>query len=57
MLFTLNYPGLSSQDMKHGQTTDKLRVVAETLRRKWSWAWETTLDGDIERAVTMLEAS
>ena len=57
MLFTLNYPGLSSQDMQHGQTIDKLRTVAETLRKKWSWAWETTLDGDVERAVRMLEAS
>ncbi|KAH9926901.1 uncharacterized protein B0H18DRAFT_1084856 [Fomitopsis serialis] len=57
MLFTLNYPGLSSQDIANGQAADKLRVIAETIRKKWSWAWDTTLDGDIQRAVRELEAS
>jgi len=57
MLFTLNYPDLSSRDIVSSQATDKLRVIAETIRKKWAWAWDTTLDGDVQRAVRELEAS
>ncbi|KZT64400.1 salicylate hydroxylase [Daedalea quercina L-15889] len=57
MLFTFNYPGLSSRDIQTGQMAEKLRAVAETIQRKWSWAWDSTLDGDLARAVRMLEPS
>ncbi|TFY53781.1 hypothetical protein EVJ58_g9254 [Rhodofomes roseus] len=57
MLFTFNYPGFSSRDFGEGSDADKLRTIAETIRRKWSWAWDTTLDGDVQRAVQWLEAS
>ncbi|KZT25299.1 salicylate hydroxylase [Neolentinus lepideus HHB14362 ss-1] len=34
-----------------------LRDLGERVRANWAWAWETTLDGDVERAVGMLERS
>ncbi|KAL6309371.1 FAD/NAD(P)-binding domain-containing protein [Sparassis latifolia] len=45
LLFTLNFPGLAGG----------LAEAAKRVRRNWEWAWETTVDGDVERAVGMLE--
>ena len=54
LLYTLNYPGLT---LGAGGDADE-RALQEIYRRlcaNWEWAWETSVEGDLERAVGMLE--
>ncbi|KAF7790218.1 hypothetical protein EIP86_001170 [Pleurotus ostreatoroseus] len=56
VLYTLNAPGLGfPQGRDRAQDKARLREVAERLRAKWAWAWETTVEGDVGRAVGLLE--
>ncbi|PCH44584.1 salicylate hydroxylase [Wolfiporia cocos MD-104 SS10] len=49
LLYTLNHPALA-----RGAGLD---AAAARIRDNWAWAWETTIDGDVDRALRMLEAS
>ena len=56
ILYTLNYPGLTFSDRRdRGKDREKLEAIFERVRGNWAWAWETTADGERERAVAMLE--
>ncbi|KAI8996447.1 FAD/NAD(P)-binding domain-containing protein [Trametes punicea] len=61
LLFTLNYPGLT---LDHPVRTSgpgaqedkkKLEEISSRIRRSWEWAWNTTIDGDLHRALRMLD--
>lgn len=60
ILYTLNYDGLRF-DRREDQNEDtKMRRLSEVyfrIRRNWEWAWETTIDEDLQRAVEMLEGA
>jgi len=55
LLYTLNYPGLTAEQLHN--STEKLDRIANKIRTNWEWAWESTIDGDVDRAIAMLEAS
>ncbi|KAH9951129.1 salicylate hydroxylase [Amylocystis lapponica] len=52
LLYTLNASGLS-EDL--GGEPD-LEDVARRICANWKWAWETTVDADVERALEMVES-
>lgn len=58
LLYTLNYPSLKfDQPERHDEKRlQKLSEVCHRVRRNWEWVWNTTLDGDVERAVSMFES-
>ncbi|TCD68035.1 hypothetical protein EIP91_011646 [Steccherinum ochraceum] len=58
LLYTLNYPGLRFDRPEDRDEDNKMRRLGEVyyrIRRNWAWAWETTVEGDVERARGMLE--
>lgn len=58
LLFTLNYPGLTFEPTSSGNDEDvprKLAQLSSRIRSQWEWAWDSSIDGDVERAVRMLE--
>lgn len=56
LLYTLNYPGLSFSVGDGAGDEAGLQEVFSRLRSNWEWAWETTVDADVQRAVEMFEA-
>ena len=60
LLYTLNFPGLTFDDGRgeggaHARADDRrLAEVRTRIRRNWEWAWETTVEGDVQRALRML---
>lgn len=57
LLYTLNYPGLMFEHGDGEQSTKLLSEIAIRIRKSWEWAWDTTVDEDVDRAVRMLEGS
>ena len=56
ILYTLNYPGLSFPERRdRGKDKDKLDAIYERVRANWAWAWETSVEEDVRRAVGMVE--
>ncbi|KAH9847299.1 salicylate hydroxylase [Lenzites betulinus] len=59
LLYTLNYPGLAFDGPAaagtHGADAEKLAQIRERIQRNWEWAWETTVDADLQRALRMLD--
>lgn len=55
LLYTLNYPGLTLDGGARGGDAEQLREIFRRLCENWRWAWETTVDEDVRRAVAMLE--
>ncbi|KAI0741323.1 FAD/NAD(P)-binding domain-containing protein [Daedaleopsis nitida] len=59
ILYTLNYPGLTFDRPTAGAPSSedaaKLEEIRDRLQLNWEWAWKTTLDGDVARAVRMLD--
>ena len=68
LLYTLNYPGLSFDGPAtaasgkvngHGVggvgAEERLQEVYARIRMNWEWAWDTSAEGDLERAVRMFE--
>ncbi|KAH8104119.1 FAD/NAD(P)-binding domain-containing protein [Cristinia sonorae] len=60
ILFTLNFPGLGFDPSKPEESNEdtKMRRLSEIylkIRKNWEWAWDTTVDGDLHRAISMLE--
>ncbi|KAI0091616.1 hypothetical protein BDY19DRAFT_983890 [Irpex rosettiformis] len=60
LLYTLNYPGLTFDPSSSAggvrSEEEKLQEVYSRIRMNWEWAWETSADGDVERAVRMFES-
>ncbi|CDO70124.1 hypothetical protein BN946_scf184783.g8 [Trametes cinnabarina] len=57
LLYTLNYPGLTfDRPALPGTPEDaqKLEEISTRIRRNWEWAWTTTVDADLQRALRML---
>ena len=38
-----------------GEEEERLQEVYSRIRMNWEWAWETSVEGGLERAVGMLE--
>ncbi|KAI0682373.1 FAD/NAD(P)-binding domain-containing protein [Cytidiella melzeri] len=56
LLYTLNYPGLTFGGGEEKEMEgEKLEEVYARIRMNWEWAWDTSVDGDVERAVRMFE--
>ncbi|KAI0364701.1 FAD/NAD(P)-binding domain-containing protein [Pilatotrama ljubarskyi] len=61
LLYTLNYPGLSFDGPAwtsgpHARADQKkLAEIQSRICRNWAWAWETTIDADLQRALGMLD--
>ena len=56
MLYTLSFPGLAfPEGRERAGDAERLQAVYERVRDNWKWAWETTVDADVARAVGMLE--
>ncbi|THG99814.1 hypothetical protein EW026_g2629 [Hermanssonia centrifuga] len=56
ILYTLNYPGLTFEEGRNKEgDLEKLREVYSRIRMNWEWAWETSVDGDVQGAIAMLE--
>ncbi|KAI0358146.1 FAD/NAD(P)-binding domain-containing protein [Trametes cingulata] len=61
LLYTLNYPGLTFDGPartsgSHARADEKkLAEIKSRICRNWAWAWETTIDADLQRAVRMLD--
>ncbi|KAI0820279.1 salicylate hydroxylase [Trametes gibbosa] len=58
LLYTLNYPGLAfdgpvAED--HDASAEKLAQIRTRIQQNWEWAWETTVDADLQRALRMLD--
>ena len=64
LLYTLNYPGLTLERRRqqHGRgaasekDAETLQQIYARVRANWEWAWETTIDGDLQRALSMLQS-
>lgn len=57
VLYTLNAPDLAfPPGRERAQDAGKLSALFERVRGAWAWAWETTLDADVARAVAMFKA-
>ncbi|EMD39109.1 hypothetical protein CERSUDRAFT_104377 [Gelatoporia subvermispora B] len=54
LLFTMNYPGLTI-DSPADDVPRKLTELSSHIKKKWEWAWESSVSEDVERAVGMLE--
>ena len=54
LLYTLNYPELGFSSRSAVDAPERLQEVYSRLRMNWEWAWETTVDADVRRAVEML---
>ncbi|OCH96283.1 FAD/NAD(P)-binding domain-containing protein [Obba rivulosa] len=54
LLFTMNYPGLTLESPGE-DVPRKLAELSSRIKKKWEWAWESSVDDDVERAVRMLE--
>lgn len=52
-LYTCNYPGLVSGPESDGG--EMLQETYERIRSGWEWAWESSAQPDLERAMAMLE--
>lgn len=59
LLYTLNYPGLTFDGgpAHTGARADaeKLERIRARIQGNWEWAWETTVDADLQRALRMLD--
>ncbi|KAI0630491.1 salicylate hydroxylase [Trametes polyzona] len=59
LLYTLNFPGhtFDGGPAALGTSADreKLARIRERIQRNWEWAWETTADADVQRALRMLD--
>ncbi|RDX50877.1 FAD/NAD(P)-binding domain-containing protein [Lentinus brumalis] len=59
ILYTLNYPGLTFDRPACAQPgsedAEKLKEIRTRIRMNWEWAWKTTLDGDVSRALRQLD--
>ena len=56
MLYTFNFPGSEFPEHRdRSQDGDRLQKVYERIANNWKWAWETTVDGDLAKAVALLE--
>ena len=70
ILYTLNYPGLtfdrpvpplsippvpSAPAPSGHDAAEKLREIRTRVRANWEWAWKTTIDADLGRALRMLD--
>ena len=42
-------------ELEGGEEEERLQEVYSRIRMNWEWAWETSVEGDLERAVGMLE--
>ncbi|KAK7686301.1 hypothetical protein QCA50_010525 [Cerrena zonata] len=60
LLFSLNYPGLAfstpEEDMADNKN-NQLQELHDRAYNNWDWCWTTTIDEDLQRAITMLEQS
>ena len=54
LLYTLNFPGLTLED-DGGRGEEGLQEIYRRIRSNWKWAWDTSAQPDLERAVAMLE--
>lgn len=60
LLYTLNFPGLTFDRPVHRADREDAARLAEIRSRietNWQWAWNTTIDGDLGRALRMLDGS
>ena len=58
LLYTLNFPGLTFDRPVARADREDLARLAEIRSRvetNWQWAWTTTIDGDVSRALRMLD--
>ncbi|KAI1796790.1 FAD/NAD(P)-binding domain-containing protein [Ganoderma leucocontextum] len=58
LLYTLNFPGLTFDRPVHKSDREDAARLAEIRSRietNWQWAWNTTIDGDLSRALRMLD--
>ncbi|KAM5530141.1 hypothetical protein V8D89_016197 [Ganoderma adspersum] len=58
MLYTLNFPGLTFDRAVHRTDREDIARLGEIRSRietNWQWAWNTTIDGDLSRALRMLD--
>lgn len=58
MLYTLNFPGLTFDRPVHRTDREDIARLGEIRSRietNWQWAWNTTIDGDLSRALRMLD--
>ncbi|KAL7280677.1 hypothetical protein ACG7TL_005616 [Trametes sanguinea] len=58
LLYTLNQPGLTFDRPAHPEApadAKKLEEISSRIRRNWEWAWTTTIDSDLQRALRMLD--
>ena len=56
LLYTFNFPGYEFPEHRDRSTDGvRLQKVYERIVNNWKWAWETTVDGDLAKAIAMLE--
>lgn len=59
LLYTLNYPGLMFDSgpahTRARADAEKLEHIRARIQGNWEWAWETTVDADLQRALRMLD--
>ena len=54
LLFELNGAGHDGVKPQSVVPKKVLQEMGESCRAKWEWAWSTSIDEDLERAVAML---
>lgn len=54
LLFELNGPGHDVVKPHSVVPREVLEEMGESCRAQWEWAWSTSLDADLEKAVAML---
>ena len=60
ILLTLNHPALRFDRPEDQDENTKMRRLSEVrlrVKKNWEWAWETTVDADIQRALALLVGS
>ena len=58
LLYTLNFPGLTfDRPVSRTDREDVARLgeIRSRIEMNWQWAWTTTVDGDLGRALRMLD--
>ncbi|TBU57688.1 FAD/NAD(P)-binding domain-containing protein [Dichomitus squalens] len=58
LLYTLNFPGLTFDRparRSDDEASAKLDEISSRIVTNWQWAWNTTIDGDLNRALRMLD--
>jgi salicylate hydroxylase len=54
--YTLKFGDVDFDKLEGDSLTQKLLDLGETVSKRWQWSWTTTLDSDVQTAISMLRS-